>query len=126
MNFLKSVKRQSFNRSHRKKARNGLYGHVHGPYESLPDNMFRYETLYAPNGKHYSQSKTPTVFFRKKSGRIKRLVKYKPIWAVIFVKNLNYLSTIFPKTFVLISNGYFQAVIFVSRVESFGLLKSSL
>ena len=72
MNFLKSVKRQSFNRSQRKKARNGLYGHVYGPYESLPDNIFRYETLYAPNGKHFSQSKTPTVFFRKKSGRMKR------------------------------------------------------
>ena len=89
MNFLKSVKRQSFNRSQRKKARNGLYGHVYGPYESLPENIFRYETLYAPNGKHYSQSKTPTVFFRKKSGRIKRLVKYKPIWAAISVKKLS-------------------------------------
>ena len=89
MNFLKSVKRQSFNRSQRKKARNGFYGHVYGPYESLPENIFRYETLYAPNGKHYSQSKTPTVFFRKKSGRIKRLVKYKPILAVILVKKVS-------------------------------------
>ena len=76
MNFLKSVKRQSLNRSQRKKARNGFYGHVYGPYESLPDNIFRYDTLYAPNGKTYSQYKTPTAFFRKKSRRIKRYVTY--------------------------------------------------
>ena len=70
MNFLKSVKRQSLNRSQRKKARNGFYGYAYGPYDSLPNNIFRYETLNVPYGKNNGRSKGPTVFFRKRNGRM--------------------------------------------------------